>query len=178
MSATNTNQVDKLKLLVVQRSQKQSAEIFKLGEILGRVELGKVVTQRAANFSAEYYQTEKAVDFCGESVESYSNPSWAPKRESWVPEQRLAGLGFRLTEDGAGEEMVVTFGLPQHIDAIYGPVLCLVLHNDGLTFRQGRVAHKPMAGDWFIFNDRANHGVKEANGEAVFCGLVLPLERL
>ena len=98
------------------------------------------------------------------------------KVTSLVAYDELTAAGFRL--DGRGEEMVVTLGVDQHVDGIYGPVLCLVLHNEGLTFRQGKVSHKPLAGDWFIFNDSAKHGVKEAKGSTAFVGLTLSLEKI
>lgn len=46
----------------------------------------------------------------------------------------------------------------------------VVLHNDGLTFRQGKVRNKAKAGDWFISDDGLPHGVVEANGRATFVG--------
>lgn len=151
------------------------AQAFRFGQVLGKVELADLVLQRASSFAAEHYLAEEAKEFSGEDVETFSIPSWAPSREAWVPAQQLADLGYRLAGDGAGEEMVATLGVDQHVDAVYGRVLCLVLHNDGLVFRQGRVSHKPVAGDWFVFNDRAKHGVKEAKGKSVFVALTLPL---
>lgn len=151
---------------------------FQYGEILGHVDLGSHVKASASKFAAEHYKAEEAIGFSGESVEVFANPVWAPKREAWVPVKQLAELGMKLFKSRAGEEMVVTLGVDQHVDSIHGSVLCLVLHNDGLTFRQGRVSHIPAAGDWFIFNDHANHGVKESAGAAVFAALVLPLERI
>lgn len=151
---------------------------FRNGEIQGRINLGTHVLRQASKFAAEHYRAEAAIDFSGEDVETFANPVWAPKRSTWVPVKRLAELGLCVTQDGKGEEMNVTLGVDQHIDDFYGPVLCFVLHNDGLTFRQGRVSHQPVAGDWFVFNDRERHGVKEAKGAAVFVALTLPLERL
>lgn len=152
--------------------------LFRYGEILGHVDLGSVVTSQASKFAAEHYKAEEATSFSGDPVEVFATPVWAPSREAWVPVKRLAELGLQLTKSRAGEEMVVTLGVDQHVDSIHRDVLCLVLHNDGLTFRQGGVSHKPVGGDWFIFNDHANHGVREAKGAAVFAALVLPLEEI
>lgn len=152
-------------------------EAFKFGPVLGHVDLGPHVLKQARKFAAEHFTAEEAIEFSGEDVEVFANPIWAPKRESWLPVAELRALGFHASANGSGEEMVVTLGVDQHIDGVHGPVLCLVLHNDGLTFRQGNVSHRPVAGDWFIFNDRANHGVKEKKGAAVFVALTIPLLR-
>ena len=49
---------------------------------------------------------------------------------------------------------MVTAGADQRTDNFHGPVLLVVLHNDGLKFKQGKISHAPTAGEWFIFNDR------------------------
>lgn len=38
---------------------------------------------------------------------------------------------------------------PLIIDDFHGPVLLVVLHNDGLKFKQGKISRMPNAGDWF-----------------------------
>ncbi len=70
---------------------------------------------------------------------------------------------------------MLTAGVDQHTDDFFGPVLLVVLHNDGLRFRQGGANHVPVAGDWFIFDDRVKHGVTSARGRASFVGWSIPL---
>lgn len=72
--------------------------------------------------------------------------------------------------------MVVTAGVDQHTDEFHGLVLLVVLHNDGLKFKQGKVSNVPAAGDWFIFDDCKNHGVSSAPGSATFVGWAIPLQ--
>lgn len=151
---------------------------FKFGEIQGRIDLDASVLREAAAFAAAHYQAAEEAEFCGEPVETFSTPSWAPSRVNCLPIDALQSLGFRPVASGSGEEMVATVGIVQHVDHIHGPVMCLVLHNDGLTFRQGKVSHVTRAGEWFIFNDRANHGVKETKGDGVYMALVFPLSQI
>lgn len=70
----------------------------------------------------------------------------------------------------------LTAGVDPHTDDFHGPVLLVVLHNDGLKFRQGKVSYTPGAGDWFIFNDCKKHRVSSAPGRATFVGWAIPLE--
>lgn len=69
---------------------------------------------------------------------------------------------------------VATSAVDLHIDG-EDLVLMVVLHNDGLTFRQGKVRHQPRSGEWFIFDDRKLHGVYEADGRAMFVGWNIPI---
>jgi hypothetical protein len=81
---------------------------------------------------------------------------------------RRANGGYRARE----EQLVATACADMHTDD-EGLVLVVVLHNDGLTFRQ--VRHKPKAGDWFIFDDRLSHRVVEAPGRSAFIGWNIPI---
>ncbi|WP_244136818.1 hypothetical protein [Burkholderia vietnamiensis] len=119
-------------------------------------------------------QFDKA-DF-SDQVETFAIPSWA-KRDGapWLP--NLAALGYCHADSGyrgRDEQFVATAAVDMHTDD-EGLVLMVVLHNDGLTFRQGTVRHKPKAGDWFIFDDRLPHGVVEAPGRAAFLGWNIPI---
>lgn len=106
-------------------------------------------------------------------METYAEPLWL-KREGVLFRPSVSHLGLKPT--GSRSELVVTAGVDQHIDDFHGPVLMVVLHNDGLKFRQGKVSHTPIAGDWFIFNDRQKHGVSSARGRATFVGWAIPLQ--
>jgi hypothetical protein len=149
--------------------------IFQLGAVQGRVELPAGLASHAGALGAEHYERQAAQEFCGDEPESYLPPPWLPSIDTLVPAADLLPLGVRWTGVVRGDELLATVGVDQHIDDAYGLLLCIVLHNDGLTFRQGRSSIKPAAGDWFIFDDRLNHGVKEARGASTFVALVLPL---
>ncbi|MEJ6002528.1 hypothetical protein [Paucibacter soli] len=148
---------------------------FRYGEILGHVGLDAATAATAAEFASDYYASQEAIEFSGDDVETFEVPEWFPSIESLLPAAHLAKFGLRWSGRINYNELIATLGVDQHVDDIYGTVLCLVLHNDGLTFKQGGVSHKPAAGDWFVFNDRVNHGVKEAKGASVFLAMTLPL---
>lgn len=150
-----------------------------LGTILGSVSLPVHVVRNAAALAEEYFSAAEDAEFCGDPVETYAIPAWA-KRDAthWLPD--LESLGLRRAPSGyrgRDELLVATCSVDPHTDD-EGLVLMVVLHNDGLTFRQGRTSHKPKAGDWFIFDDRKPHSVKEADGRATFVGWNIPVERI
>lgn len=154
---------------------------FVFGEIQGNIPLSDRVKKKASEFCEAHFAAEKAIDFCGESVETFMTPAWVPSRSLWLPAAELRDMGFaeapREATREPADQMIVTLGVDPHEDA-HGPVLCMVLHNDGLKFKQGKVAHIPKAGDWFVFNDLLPHGVKEAPGRAVFASINVPLVRI
>lgn len=157
---------------------------FKFGQLHGNIPLAPAVVSQASKTIQKHYAFELANDFDGEDVEVFEIPVWAPPIDQWWPTSELLALGFRRLEGDtsyggrAKQDVVMTFGVDQHIDDFHGPLLCYVLHNDGLIFRQGSKGFVPVAGDWFLFNDKANHGVKEAKGEAGFMGWTIPLEKI
>lgn len=146
------------------------------GTILGQIQLPDHVSRGAATLADEFFTAAEADEFCGDPVETYAIPSWANLGGAlWLPD--LSALGYRRADGGyrgREEVLVVTAGVDAHIDD-EGLVLMVVLHNDYLTFHQGAVRHKPAAGDWFIFDDRKPHGVKEAPGRATFVGWNIPV---
>jgi hypothetical protein len=158
----------------VSNGKLMTAERYVMGSIAGRVPLDTTVAAEAARFSRQFFKNQEAIEFSGDQVESFSVPNWAPK--AWLPRVALKVLKFRPKTGRGRTELVATCGVSPHVDAINGPTVCLVLHNDGLTFRQGRISHKPEAGEWFIFDDAKRHAVRETAGEGVFLGLVVALE--
>lgn len=158
-------------------------EKIKFGEIQGNVPIAQAVADGAAALAQEEYDSAEENDFCNEPVEVHTIPRWAPKLDTWWPTQALADRGYKLlagpeTSGKSRQDIVVTLGVDAHIDDMHGPLLCYVLHNDGLAFKQGRVKCIPKAGDWFLFDDRVAHSVREAKGRAVFVGWTVPLEAL
>uniref|UniRef100_UPI003BEF335A hypothetical protein n=1 Tax=Burkholderia arboris TaxID=488730 RepID=UPI003BEF335A len=85
-------------------------------------------------------------------------------------EYRRAEGGYR----GRDEQFVATASVDMHSDD-EGLVPLVVLHNQGLTFRQGKVRHKPRAGDWFVFDDPRPHSVDAAPSRATFINWNIPI---
>jgi hypothetical protein len=145
-----------------------------LGAIQGCIEITPVVRERARAFASTYFKAQEAIEFSRDDVETFAPPDWAPKRRQWLPVAALRQWGLKAGSARL-DQMIVTLGVDQHIDAAHGKTLCLVLHNEGLIFRQGRIAHPTAAGEWFIFDDRRAHGVRSAKGAAAYLALVIPL---
>ncbi|MBB2984790.1 hypothetical protein [Paraburkholderia tropica] len=147
-----------------------------LGSILGSVQIPGDVIRLSDELANEFYTAADESEFCGDQVETYAIPSWASRNGAvWLPD--LTALGYRRADSdyrGREELLVATAAADMHTDD-EGLVLMVVLHNDGLTFRQGRGRHKPKAGDWFIFDDRLPHGVDEAPDRASFLGWNIPI---
>lgn len=143
-----------------------------LGEVQGRCELPAHVIAGAARLAAEFFTAQEEHEWSGDQVETYAEPLWFKRAgATWRPDVTHLGL----TPTGEQSELVVTAGVDPHTDDVHGLVLLVVLHNDGLKFKQGKVSIAPAAGDWFIFDDRRNHSVSSAPGRAVFVGWAIPL---
>jgi hypothetical protein len=69
-----------------------------------------------------------------------------------------------------------TCGVEKHVDNMDGLSVCLVLHADGFTFAQGRNRLRLQAGDWFVFDDRLPHEVKETEQSTTLLVLTHPIE--
>ncbi|WJN72227.1 hypothetical protein [Burkholderia anthina] len=153
-----------------------SAGARPLGTILGTVQVPAHVIRHSDQLADEFYTTAVESEFCGDQVETYVIPPWASRDgTAWLPD--LAALGYRRADRGyRGREelLVATAAVDMHADD-EGLVLMVVLHNDGLTFRQGKLRHKPKLGDWFIFDDRLPHAVDEAPGRSAFLGWNIPI---
>lgn len=154
-----------------------------LGKILGSVALPALVIAESAKRADVVFSAAEEQAFCGDEVETSSVPAWALQDgATWLPD--LEALGYRRAQtDVFGRErrelLVATPGVEPHTDD-EGLVLMVVLHNDGLMFKQGRVKHAPNAGDWFVFDDRKDHGVDGGrdDGREMFVGWNIPIERI
>lgn len=148
-----------------------------LGTILGSVTLPDHVVRESSKLADEFFTSAEESNF-NDPVETYPVPLWVRRGDAlWLPD--LDALGYRRTDrDDHGrtrkELLVATASVDMHVDD-EGLVLMVVLHNDGLKFKQGKVRHRPKAGDWFIFDDRKPHGVDDAEGRATFVGWNIPI---
>jgi hypothetical protein len=142
-----------------------------MGEIQGKCDLPDHVVKGAAKLVGEFYESQEESEW-SDPVQTYSEPLWLKRAgAAWRPSAEH--LGYRPT--GKQSELVVTAGVDPHIDDYHGPVMIVVLHNDMLKFRQGKVSRIPVAGEWFIFDDRVNHSVSSGPGRATFVGWAIPL---
>jgi hypothetical protein len=157
------------------KAKMKQAPAFELGKILGHIDLSKEALEHARDFALEHFESQKELEFCGNPVDLCGCPAWAIESDDWIPADQLKAMGLVLNHDRKHEGLVATVGVDQHVDATYGLAFCLVLHSDGFKFRQGRESITPVAGDWFIFNDYINHGVKESADTTAFVAIVLPL---
>lgn len=154
-------------------SARSAAPKLVMGEVMGRCELPAHVTAGAARLADEFFTAQAEHEWAGDQVETYAEPLWLGREGApWRPS--VTHLGLEPT--GKQSELVVTAGVDQHTDDFHGLVLLVVLHNDGLKFKQGKISYAPNAGDWFIFNDRQKHGVSSARGRATFVGWAIPLQ--
>lgn len=145
-----------------------------LGEAMGKVYLPERVVAGAADLAKNFYANAVETDF-NEQVETFSLPSWLKAASAeLIPD--VSEFGFCLARTSS--EIVATAGVDAHTDDAHGFVLVIVLHNDGLSFRQGKKAHKHAAGEWFIFDDRINHSVKETRADGAYVAWTIPLSRL
>lgn len=146
-----------------------------MGAVQGHIELPAHVVKGAARLADEFYTAQEEHDWGGDQVETYAEPLWLlGAGATWCPDP--AHLGLAPT--GRHGELVVTAGVDPHTDDFHGLVLVVVLHNDGLKFKQGRLSYAPLPGDWFIFNDRVDHSVSSKKGRSTFVGWTIPLQPL
>jgi hypothetical protein len=150
---------------------------FRMGSVLGRVELPQAALDAARAHAASFYAEALIEDFCGyDEPETLVYPAWLPALESWFPVAEVAELGYRIA---ATQEqlLVLSVGVESHTDA-WGPTFMVCLANDGLMFRQASVRHMTEVGEWFIFDDKRPHELLETMKTTTFIGLNIPLERI
>lgn len=133
------------------------AATFPWGKVQGRVAVPTEVAAAAAQLASEHYAEAEAAEFCGDPVDDVAFPAWMSERRAWLPPD-LRALGFEVTPT---DSLLATVGVDDHVDDIHGPVLAIVLFNDGLKFVQRSQRHVSAVGDWFVFDDRQPHGVRE-----------------
>lgn len=150
---------------------------FALGSIQGKVALPPKVFLAANALAKGHYLKAEAADFCSDPVEDILFPGWMKSRKSWLPITDLAQLGFAPNWD-MRDELLATCGVESHVDYMHGLTFALVLHNDGLSFKQGKVSHTTEAGQWFIFDDRKLHRVRESKKSTTYLVWTVPLKKV
>lgn len=112
-------------------------------------------------------------EFSGDPVSTHRLPGTSPAAGHLLADSVLAEFGLRI-DASERQELVATCEVDKHVDNVDGLVLFLVLHTDGLKFRQGKVSHAPVAGEFFVFNDRRPHAVAGVKGKGVLLGWAIP----
>lgn len=156
---------------------KATKNAFEWGVVRGRVDLPATVVASAAAMAHSYFKEAEASEFSGDPVEEELVPSWMDCREQWLPHEQLHELGFKIDMIEM-EQLLLTVGVDSHIDAIHGPVFILVLHNNGMTFKQARISHKTQVGEWFVFDDCKAHAVRESATSTAYVCWSVPLVSL
>lgn len=144
------------------------------GAVQGKITFDANVIAHARAASAHQYQAASEEEFSGDAVETYALPAWLPPVDSWLPHADLLSLG--LVRNPTDEpQMVGTCGIDPHSDCIHGLVFVVVLHNDQLKFKQGRQMHETVIGEWFIFDDRLDHEVRDTKQSTCYLCITVPL---
>lgn len=146
---------------------------IELAVIQGKVDLDNRVLEAARSLASDLYAQFEEQEFSGDQVEDVLLPDWLDEWRTWFPLESLAALGLSPVEERL--RMYATASASPHVDEMDGLAAILVLFNDGLAFRQGKVRHRTAPGEWFILDDRLLHEVKEAKDSTVYLCLSLPL---
>lgn len=146
------------------------------GAVQGSVELPTEVLTEAKALAAICYAEAEEEEFSGDAVQTMTFPTWLDNRKQWIPLDALKALGFE--PNPAKEEMFMsTPGVDAHSDDISGPSLIVVLFNDGLKFKQGKNSHVTTVGQWYVFDDRLPHEVRDSPKSTVYLAWSVPLRR-
>jgi hypothetical protein len=152
---------------------------WSLGSIGGYVVVPVDVAAGAAVVAREFFAKAAAEDFSGDLVDEVWTTRALPALGAWFPLDEVKRLGFRTATGGMNRvQILATAGVDKHVDDIHGHVLIWVLHNDGLKFSQGKASHTTRAGEWFIFDDRIAHAVREGRRTTAFVCVSVPLRRV
>lgn len=148
-------------------------DAFVLGAKLGSLGLSSDVLARSKDLAVYSFATAAEEAFSGDPIVSWPLPAWLRNSASWLPAEGLATLGFELDPLALRHpEIVATASVGRHIDRVLFKAIMVILHNDGLTFRQGRQAWTPAAGDWTIFDDSKPHEVRPSTRSTCLIAVV------
>jgi hypothetical protein len=135
----------------------------------GHIILPQDVITWAAALAARDFAEATGSEYSDESVRDILIPYWMDAAGL------LAKTGAPLRAGGRSC-IYATCGVEKHVDNMDGLSVCLVLHANGFTFVQGRNRLRLQTGDWFVFDDRLLHEVKETEQSTTLLVLTHPIE--
>ena len=136
---------------------------FEWGKVQGAITLPAHLREAAHSAGTQAYLLAEEEEFAGDPVTWLPEDPWHAACAELFPADAVRALGFELaTKVDAQFRVYTTHGTDPHIDG-EGPCFILVLANNGLKFKQGKQSHTTAAGEWFIFDDRITHSVKETS---------------
>lgn len=144
-----------------------------VGTIVGSVPIHPSIAQGASAMAVAFFAEQEAIEFCGDAVQSFAMPRWLGNVETLIPREQLHALG--LQADLLRLDCLATVGVDMHVDGLNGLTLCLVLYNDGLQFQQGNKRCRPVAGEWFLFDDAKSHGVHDKAATTTWLCITAPV---
>lgn len=146
-------------------------------QVLGMVALPTCLAAGATQLAARHYREAELDEFSGEAVESYLPEfmEWMADRWGLFPAAELAALGLERCPSGR-EHLYATAGVDPHVDGMDPAAFLLVLANDGLEFKMGRIRHKTLPGEWFVLDDRKMHEVRGAKAKTSYLVWSVPLK--
>jgi hypothetical protein len=143
-----------------------------LGAVQGCVTLPAALLRLATEAARQVLAEGHAQEFCGEAVSWLTDSEMVKACLPHFPLTSVQALG--LEPDIARARVYGTYGVDSHIDGD-GLVCILVLENQGLKFKQKRQTHVTNTGEWFIFDDRLPHLVKESKNSGAYIFLHVPV---
>lgn len=145
-----------------------------MGAIQGSIELPASLCAQAQVLAKQVLADGEAEDFGGEPVSWLSDKQLIPVCMSLFPTEAVRALGY---EPAPGKDAKVygTYGVGPHEDDVDGIVFIMVLENKGLKFKQKGQSHITLPGQWFLFNDRDTHEVKEGKNSVAYVFFHVPL---
>lgn len=144
------------------------------GAIQGQVVLPAALRAAATKLAAQVVADGEAQDWCGEPVSWLRDENLLPQCMTLFPGDDVRALGFVPNLEKQAK-VWGTYGVEAHDDD-EGIVFVLVLENQGLKFKQGHQAHITEPGQWYLFNDRIRHEVKESKNSGAYVFLHIPLQ--
>lgn len=146
------------------------------GAIQGQIDLPQAVRAAATVLAREVVAEGEAQEWCGEAVTWLPDEGLLPQCMPLFPEDAVRALGFEH-DPRKNARVWGTYGVGSHEDG-EGIVFVLVLENQGLKFKQGRQMHITAPGQWYLFNDRRPHEVKEGKGSGAYIFFHVPLKQI
>lgn len=136
-------------------------QAWRWGEVIGKAALSPAIVKKSRDLAMQFLRDQEAIEFSGHQIDTLEVPKEFGSADSWLPYPTLKDMGLELNKPLTSDNgmLVMTADADDHEDT-HGPTIFVVLANDGLKFKQGRVKHKPEVGSLVIFDDLRTHSVE------------------